>query len=173
MEKTVSNMKTELAKIRTGRATPALLDSIKVDYYGTPTPLKKIATVSAPEGRLLVITPWDPQAIGDIEKAILKSELGLVPSKDTKVIRIPIPPLTEERRNELVKFTKKIAEDTKVTVRQVRRDCIDSLKQFEKDKKITEDELKKNQDRTQELTDEYVKKIDEVMAAKEKEIMEI
>jgi ribosome recycling factor len=173
MEKTINNLRLEFGKIRTGRATPSLLDSIKVEYYGQPTPLKKIASVSAPEGRLLVVTPWDPKSIPDIEKAILKSELGLVPSKDTKMIRIPIPPLTEERRSELVKFTKKIAEDIKVTVRQIRRDAIEGIKKLEKEKSITEDELKKGQDRAQKLTDEYIKKIDEVMAAKEKEIMEV
>jgi len=173
MEKSLISLKGEFAKIRTGRATPSLLDSIKVDYYGNPTPLKKIATVSAPEARLLIITPWDPQAINEIEKSILKSELGLVPSKDKQRIRIPIPPLTEERRGELVKFTKKLAEDSKIAIRQIRRDCNDSLKKLEKDKSITEDELKKNQDRTQKLTDEYIKKVDEIMAGKEKEIMEI
>ncbi len=173
MEKSIGNLRGEFSKIRTGRATPSLLDSIKVDYYGQPTPLKKIATVSAPEARLLVITPWDPKAISEIEKAILKSELGLVPSKDNKIIRIPIPPLTEERRQELVKFTKKLAEDTKVSIRNIRRECNDSLKQLEKDKNITEDDLNKNQDRSQKLTDDYIKKIDEVMGEKEKEIMEI
>lgn len=173
MEKSLANLRVEMSKIRTGRATPSLLDSIRVDYYGTPTPLKKIASVSAPEGRLLVVTPWDLKSIPDIEKAILKSELGLVPAKDSKMIRIPIPSLTEERRRELVKFTKKIAEDTKVVVRQVRRDCNESLKKLEKDGDITEDDLKKGQDRSQKLTDEYIKKLDEVIAAKEKEIMEI
>jgi len=173
MEKSLTNLRTELAKIRTGRATPALLDSIKVDYYGALTPIKNMASVSAPEGRLLVVTPWDPKAIPEIERAILKSELGLVPLKDTKMLRIPIPSLTEERRRELVKFTKKIIEDLKVVLRQSRRDCIEDLKNLEKGKKITEDELKKGQDRAQKLTDEYVKKADDVMTAKEKEIMEI
>lgn len=173
MERSIANFRGELGKIRTGRATPALLDSIKVDYYGTPTPLKKIASVSAPEGRLLVVTPWDPKSIPDIEKAILKSELGLVPQKDTKMIRLPIPPLTEERRQELVRFVKKMSEDAKVTVRQIRRDCNEELKKLEKDKSITEDDLKKSQERSQKLTDEYMKKVDEVLASKEKEIMEI
>ncbi len=172
MEKTLKVLGDEFSQLRTGRASSALVDSITVDYYGTSTPLNQMATISTPEPRMLIVQPWDQSAIGEIEKAILKSELGIVPQNDGKFIRLPIPSLTEERRKELVKLANKYGEDTKVAVRNVRRQGMDDLKQAEKDKKISEDDHKKGQQKIQELTDAYVKKVDEIVGQKSKEILE-
>ncbi|NNG46660.1 MAG: ribosome recycling factor, partial [Deltaproteobacteria bacterium] len=146
---------------------------IKVDYYGTSTPLQQVGTLSVPESRLITITPWDAKMVGPIEKAIQASSLGLNPSSDGKVVRIPIPPLTEERGKDLVKVVKKMAEDARISVRNIRRDSIDRIKEREKKKEISEDEMKRYQDRVQKETDNYVKKIDEILKAKEQEIMEV
>lgn len=173
MEKTLNHYKEELKSVRTGRASVSLFDGIRVDYYGTPTPLSGVATISTPEARLIVISPWDATIIPTIEKAILNGNMGFNPSNDGKIIRIPIPPLTEERRKEFVKMIKKMSEDTKVAIRNERRDANDSLKKLEKDKEISEDDLKKAQDKVQVVTDEFIKKVDVVTEAKEKDIMEI
>ncbi len=173
MQKTLNVLQREFASIRTGRASVSLLDGITVDYYGTPTPLNQIATLSAPESNLIVIQPWDPTTIKEIEKAILRSDLGLTPTSDGKVIRLSIPPLTEERRKQLVKVVKKIAEESRVAIRQIRKDGNDDLKRLEKNKEISEDELHKAQEQIQKITDKYTKKIDELLEKKEEEIMEI
>lgn len=173
MAKAAEALKAELAAIRTGRANPALLEGVKVQSYGALVPLNQVAGVSVPEPRLLVIQPWDKNALAEVEKAILKSELGLTPMNDGRVIRLPIPTLTEERRRELTKLVKKMAEDHKVTVRNIRREANDEIKKLEKDKKVSEDDSKKALERTQELTDKAIKGIDEVLAKKEKEIMEV
>jgi ribosome recycling factor len=173
MEKAISALVKELGKVRTGRASPALLDDIRVDYYGTPSPLNQVATLSVPESRLIVIQPWDHSLIGAIEKAILKSELGMTPANDGKLIRITIPRLTEERRKELVKLVKKMGENSKIEVRNIRRETIEILRTKEKGKEISEDELHQLQDQVQKTTDTFVGQIDEVIAEKEKEIMEI
>jgi ribosome recycling factor len=173
MEKTLSSLKTDLNKVRTGRASLALFDDIRVDYYGTLTPLNQMATLAVPEPRLITIQPWDTSVIGEIEKAILKSELGVTPASDGKIIRITIPRLTEERRKELVKVVKKMAEGAKVAVRNIRRETNDQLKGLEKDKKISQDQLRQWMDKVQVSTDKFIKKVDEVLAAKEKEILEI
>ncbi|MCK5553362.1 MAG: ribosome recycling factor, partial [Deltaproteobacteria bacterium] len=163
----------DLNKVRTGRASLALFDDIRVDYYGTQTPLKQMATLSVPESRLVIIQPWDPQMIGEIEKAILKSELGVTPTSDGKIIRITIPRLTEERRKELVKIVKKMGEGGKVAVRNIRRDANEDLKRMEGDKAISKDELHQNMEKVQNITDSFIGKIDDVLSAKEKEILEI
>jgi ribosome recycling factor len=173
MTKSIEILKRDLKRIRTGRASPALLDGMMVDYYGSPTPINQHATLSVPEPRQIVIQPWDSQALPDIEKAILKSELGLNPMNDGKIVRISLPPLTEERRKELVKVVKKMAEEFKVQVRNHRRDANEMLKDLKKEKEITEDDLRKGQDKVQKTTDEYIAKVDEIVAEKEKEIMEI
>jgi len=173
MEKTLSSLKSDLNKVRTGRASLALFDDIRVDYYGTSTPLNQMATLSVPEPRLITIQPWDTSIIGEIEKAILKSELGVTPASDGKIIRITIPRLTEERRKELVKVVKKMAEGAKVAVRNIRREANEQLKGLEKDKKISQDQLHQWVDKVQVSTDKYIKRVDEVLAAKEKEILEI
>ncbi len=173
MEKTVTGFTNDLKRIRTGRASTAILDGIRVDYYGNPTPLNQLATVSAPEPRLLIIQPWDAGSMGDIEKAILKSDLGLTPANDGKVVRISIPNLTEERRKELVKTVKKISEDFKVALRNHRRDSIEFLKELKKEKGISEDNYFRLHEKVQEITDEYIKNTDAILAEKEKEIMEI
>ncbi len=173
MQQAVQAARRELASIRTGRANPALLDRITVDYYGTPTPLNQMASISVPEARLLVIQPWDKSVLKDIEKAILSSELGLTPTSDGSVIRIQIPQLTEERRRDLAKLARKEAEDKRVAVRNVRRDANDELKRLEKEGVISEDDCRRAQTDVQELTDKYVKEIDELLAVKEKEIMEV
>jgi ribosome recycling factor len=173
MEKTLSSLKTDLNKIRTGRASLALFDDIRVDYYGTPTPLNQMATLSIPEPRLITVQPWDASILGEIEKAILKSELGVTPANDGKIIRITIPRLTEERRKELVKIVKKMAEGTKVAVRNIRREANDQLKGWEKNKKISQDQLHQWMDKVQKSTDQFIEKVDSVLAAKEKEILEI
>jgi len=173
MEKTLSSFKTDLNKVRTGRASLALFDDIRVDYYGSSTPLNQMATLAVPEPRLITIQPWDTSVIGEIEKAILKSELGVTPASDGKIIRITIPRLTEERRKELVKVVKKMAEGAKVSVRNIRREANDQLKIWEKDKKISQDQLHQWMEKVQVSTDRYIKKVDEVLATKEKEILEI
>ncbi len=173
MSKSVDALQKELKRIRTGRASLALLDGIMVDYYGSPTPINQLASLSIPEARQILIQPWDAQALSEIEKAIQKSELGLNPSNDGKIIRIVLPPLTEERRRELVKVVKKIAEDYKVQIRNHRRDANDMLKDLKKDKEITEDDMHRSQDEVQKITDDYVSKIDELAKEKEDEIMEI
>ena len=172
MDKSLESLKKEFAKVRTGRASPSLLDGIRVDYYGTPTPLNHVATISVPESRLIVIQPWDSKLIGEIEKAIKKSELGLNPINDGKLIRINIPPLTEERRKELVKIVKKMAEECKVSLRNHRRNANERLKEMKKNKEISEDDLFRFQEQVQKITDEYVKKCDEILEVKQKEIME-
>jgi len=173
MGKVINAFQRELATLRAGRATPALLDRIEVDYYGTLTPLNQLAGVSAPESRLLIIQPWDKQSIGDVEKAILKSDLGLTPTSDGNVIRLTIPQLTEERRKELVKVVRKKAEECKVSIRNIRRDANEEIKQLEKSSDITEDERRLAQDNIQEITDKKIVEIDEVTAAKEKEMMAV
>lgn len=173
MDKTITHFKEELKSIRTGRASIAMFDGVTVDYYGNPTPLNGVATLSAPEPRLITIQPWDASIIGTIEKAIQNANMGFNPSNDGKIIRIPIPQLTEERRKELVKMVKKLAEDNKVAIRNLRRDGNDKIKKLEKDKEISEDDSKKYVDQIQTVTDDYIKKVDEVTASKEKEIMEI
>ncbi|HPW68199.1 MAG TPA: ribosome recycling factor [Deltaproteobacteria bacterium] len=173
MEKTVAAMKQSLQKVRTGRASIGILDGIMVDYYGTPTPLKQLATLAVPEPRLITIQPWDKGAISSIEKAIFKSELGLTPANDGKIIRVPIPPLNEERRRDLVKMVKKMAEEYRVEIRNHRRDANAMLKDLEKDKEISQDELKTSQDKVQDLTNDYIKQVDTLLVDKEKEIMEV
>ena len=173
MEKAMSALEREFAKLRTGRASTSLVDGIKADYYGTPTPISQMASVAVPDSRTITIQPWDKGGIAVVEKAILKSDLGLTPVNDGKIIRISIPPLTEERRKELVKVSRKYGEDAKVAVRNVRRDANDSLKKLEKDKTITEDEQKKAEADVQKLTDKFVGEVDKKCAAKEKEIMDI
>lgn len=172
MQKAVENLKHELATLRTGRATPSLLDRVTVDYYGVPTQINALANVSAPEPRLLVVAPWDKNTLGLIEKAILKSDLGLNPTNDGKVIRLAIPQLTEERRRDMTKTVKKRTEEGRVALRNVRRDAHEDLKKAEKDKQISEDDLKRGADRLQKLTDSFIALADEVGANKEKEIME-
>jgi len=173
MEAALEHLKHELAGLRTGRASVALLDGIRVDYYGTMTPLKQVANLSTPEARLITVQPWEPQLIKEIEKAISASGLGITPSNDGKVIRIPIPPLTEERRKELTKICKKHGEDTKVHVRGFRRDANEELKKLQKDAKLTEDELRKGEAEIQKLTDQYIQKIDDVIKKKEHDILEV
>jgi ribosome recycling factor len=173
MEKTLSSLKTDLNKVRTGRASLSLFDDIRVDYYGTQTPLSQAATLSVPEPRLITIQPWDTSITAEIEKAILKSELGLTPSSDGKIIRIPIPRLTEERRKELVKVIKKMAEATKVALRNIRREANEQLKGLEKNKKIPQDQLHQMMEKVQISTDKYIEKVDVALAVKEKEILEI
>ncbi|MEZ4600472.1 MAG: ribosome recycling factor [Syntrophotaleaceae bacterium] len=173
MEKAIEAQKKDLARVRTGRASTNLLDEIRVNYYGTPTPLNQVGTLAVPEARLITIQPWEKNLIPEIEKAILKSDLGLNPASDGSLIRLVIPPLTEERRKEMVKMVRRMCEDTRISIRNLRRDANESLKKLEKDKEISEDELKRGEKEIQELTDQYVKKADEVVAVKEKEIMEI
>jgi ribosome recycling factor len=173
MDLSVSALRKELAKLRTGRASTGLLEHVVVEYYGATTPLNQLATLSAPEPRLLVIQPFDRSAMGDIEKAILKADLGLTPNNDGKIIRIPIPHLTEERRKELVKHVKKVGEEFRVSLRNHRRDAIERLKELEKKKEITADDFKHGQDRVQKITDDFIGRIDKVVKAKEEEVMEV
>jgi len=173
MGKSVETFKNELSKVRTGRASISLLDGISVDAYGSPMPMNQVATMTIPESRMIAIQPWDPQMVPAIEKAIMASNLGLTPANDGKVIRLTIPQLTEERRKELVKQARKVAEEFRVAIRNVRREAIDILKQQKKDKDISEDDLFKLQDDAQKETDAYVKKIDAVTENKEKEMMEV
>ena len=173
MERSIDAFRKELGKVRTGRASFSLLDGVKVDYYGTPTPLQQVGTLSVPESRLITVTPWDTKMIGPIEKAIQGSGLGLNPSSDGKTVRIPIPPLTEERRRELAKVVRKMGEDARVAVRNVRREAIEKLKDRERKKEISEDVVKRGQERIQKETDAHVKKIDEILKTKEQEILEV
>lgn len=173
MESSIAILQKELAGIRTGRASLALLDGIKVDYYGNPSPLTQVASLSVPDSRLITIQPWDTSLLPAIEKAILSSNLGLTPANDGKIIRIPIPPLTEERRKELVKVVKKIAEDCKVAIRNVRRESMEHLKSLEKNKKISQDDHKKANDEVQKITDKFIKRVDDITAKKDKEILEV
>ena len=172
MEKSVDALKRDLKRLRTGRASLSILDGIKVDYYGTLTPLNQMATLAVPESRLITIQPWDVSVIKDMEKALLKSDLGLTPSNDGKIIRIAIPPLTEERRKELVKVVHKMCEDYKISLRNIRRDANELLKSMKKDGDISEDDLYKAQDQVQKITDEHIKLIDDCFKDKEKEILE-
>lgn len=173
MKKTLNALQDEFNSIRTGRASPALLDKVRVDYYGQKTPLSQIATISVPEARLIVIQPWDRSLFSEIEKAILKSDLGLNPSNDGKVLRIAIPPLTEERRRELVKTARNIAEQSRVSIRNIRRDGLEELKKLQSAGGGAEDELKKEESELQKLTDEYIAHVAKILETKEKEIMEI
>ncbi|MDO9585504.1 MAG: ribosome recycling factor [Syntrophales bacterium] len=173
MEKTIQSLEKSLNKVRTGRASLALLDGIKLDYYGSSTPLNQVATLSVPESRLIVISPWDSTVIGAIEKAIHKSDLGLMPSNDGKVVRLAIPPLTEERRKDLAKVVRKTAEEYKVKQRNLRRDANEQYKNLKKANEISEDEMYSYQEKVQKLTDKYIEKTDEILTMKEKEIMEI
>uniref|UniRef100_I2Q4K6 Ribosome-recycling factor n=1 Tax=Desulfovibrio sp. U5L TaxID=596152 RepID=I2Q4K6_9BACT len=173
MKKALSVLDKEFARLRTGRATTSLLDGVRVDYYGTVTPLEQIASVSTPDSRTITIQPWDRKAFNDVERAILKSDLGLTPVNDGKIIRISIPPLTEDRRKDLAKVAKKYAEEAKVAIRNVRRDANEALKKKKNDKAISEDDQHKGQEDVQKLTDGYIAKTDEALAKKEKEIMEI
>ena len=173
MRKAIEALSRNMASLRAGYATPALVEHIRVDYYGTPTPLNQLATIAAPEARLLIIQPWDRAIIGDIEKAIHKSALGLNPSNDGSAIRLVIPPLTEERRRDLVKVAQKRVEECKVTLRQVRRDAIQGAKDAEKNKEISQDESRRVQDRLQKITDGFVAEADQIGKGKEKEILEI
>ena len=173
MERSIEAFRKELGKVRTGRASFSLLDGVKVDYYGTPTPLQQVGTLSVPESRLITVTPWDTKMVGPIEKAIQGSGLGLNPASDGKVVRIPIPPLTEERRKELAKMVRKMAEDARIAVRNVRREAIEKLKDRERKKEISEDDVKRGQERVQKETDACVKKIDDILKAKEQEILEV
>jgi len=173
MESALEHLKRDLAGLRTGRASVALLDNIRVDYYGTMTPLKQVANLSTPEARLLTIQPWEPQLIKEIEKALATSGLGVTPSNDGKMIRVPLPPLTEERRKELTKICKKHGEETKILVRGFRRDANEELKKLQKDAKLTEDDLRKAEADVQKLTDQYTQKIDDVIKKKDQEILEV
>ncbi len=173
MEKSLESLLHETAKTRTGRANPALLEGVMVDYYGTPTALKALATLSAPEARLLTVQPFDPGAMDAIEKAILKSDLGLTAVNDGKLLRVPVPELTEDRRRELVKQVKKMGEHHKLGVRHARRDAISLLKELEKESELSKDESHRAQKKIQDLTDEFVQKVDQAIAAKEEEILRI
>jgi ribosome recycling factor len=173
MEGALEHLRRDLAGLRTGRASVALLDNVRVDYYGTMTPLRQVANLSTPEARLITIQPWEPQLIKEVEKALSISGLGITPSNDGKIIRVPLPPLTEERRKELSKICKKHGEDTKVHIRGFRRDANEELKKLQKDAKLTEDELRKSEAEIQKLTDQYVQKIDDAIKKKEQEILEV
>jgi ribosome recycling factor len=173
MEKAIQVLKKDLAALRAGRATPALLDKVVVEYYGSEMPVNQLANISTPDPRTLVIQPWDKSALAEIERAILKSDLGLTPSNDGNVIRINLPALTQERRAELVKVVKKTGEEAKVAIRNIRRDANDEIKKLEKNGDISEDESRRGQDEIQKLTDKFIQEADKVVAAKEKEIMEI
>lgn len=173
MGKTVSVLSADYAAIRAGRANAAVLDKIRVDYYGTPTPINQMAAISVAEARILIIQPWDSSTLSPIEKAIQTSDIGINPQNDGKVIRLTFPQLTEERRKELGKEVKKTAEDSRVAIRSIRRDCIDKVKKMEKASEITEDDLKIAEKKLQDITDKYIKEIDKISADKEKEIMAI
>jgi len=172
MKKAVEATKREFGELRSGRANPKMVEGIRVNYYGTPTLLKDIATISIPEAKLLVINPWDPNSIKDIERAILQSDLGITPMVDGKIIRLIVPPLSEERRMELIKLVKKAAEEGKISIRTIRRDAKDKIKSLEKNKKISEDDRFKGEEELQKLTDKYTKEIDKILEDKEKELKE-
>ena len=173
MERSIEALHKELARIRTGRASLALLDGITIDYYGSPTPLNQVATLAVPESRLITIQPWDKSQLGLIEKAIQRSDLGVTPTNDGQVVRLAIPALTAERRQELVKQVKKIGEETKIALRNVRRDGNDTLKALEKDKQVSEDDWRRGQEHVQSITDRFIAKTDEILSAKEREVMEV
>ena len=173
MEKSISVYSERLAEVRAGRANPAILNKVKIDYYGTPTPINQVAGISVPEARLIVIQPWDASILKEIEKAILASEIGINPNNDGKVIRLAFPELNEERRKEIVKDIRKMAEEAKVAIRSIRRDAIDEAKVMQKNSEISEDELKGAEDNIQKLTDKYVEQIDNILDKKEKEVMSI
>jgi ribosome recycling factor len=173
MDRSLAALRKDLARIRTGRASLALLEGISVDYYGTTTPLNQLATLAAPESRLMTIQPWDKSQIGPIEKALQRSDLGLTPVNDGKMIRLAIPPLTAERRQNLVKQVKKMGEESKVALRNVRREGNDWLKDLEKAKEISEDDLRRGQEHMQKITDRFIGQVDEVLSAKEREILEV
>ena len=173
MNKAVKALRKEMTKVRTGRASTSLLDDVMVEYYGSPTPLNQVATLSTPEARLITVQPWEKNLIPQIEKAIFKADLGLTPSSDGQLIRLPVPALTEERRREMVKIIKRMAEETKISVRNTRRDANENLKMLEKEKEITEDERKRAEKDVQQITDEYVAAVDDLVEAKELEVMEV
>ena len=173
MDKTVGVFENNLAEVRAGRANPAILNKIKIDYYGVPTPISQVAGISVPEARLIVIQPWDLGILKEIEKEILKSDIGINPNNDGKVIRLSFPELNEERRKEIVKSIKKMAEESKIAVRSIRRDGIEEFKKKQKDSEITEDELKGAENEIQKLTDKYVEEVDKIAEAKEKEVMSV
>ncbi|MGB9852691.1 MAG: ribosome recycling factor [Candidatus Kapaibacteriota bacterium] len=172
MNKSLEYYKQQLAKVRTGRANASILDNVKVDYYGTPTPITQVATINVPDAKTIIVQPWDSSTINAIEKAIKQSELGFNPVNDGRILRIPVPPLTEERRREIVKFCKKLTEEAKIAIRNIRRDQIEIIRKAEKDKELTEDDRKLGEEKIQKVTDEFIKKVDELFAAKEKEILE-
>jgi ribosome recycling factor len=173
MDRAVDALRRELNNLRTGRATPALLENVMVEYYGVPTPLKQIASISAPDARAILVQPWDKQALRDIERGLMKSEMGFNPSNDGNVITVPIPPLTQERRQDMVKMLKRKVEEDKVSVRNIRRDGIDSLRKMERDKSISQDQNRRSQEQIQKTTDSHIEAIDEIGAAKEAEIMQV
>ena len=173
MEKSLLSTQSELGKVRTGRASLTLLDTVRVNYYGNPVPLKQVANCAIPEPRLITIQPWDRSLLGEIEKAIMKADIGITPNNNGFMIRLPIPPLTEERRRELVKLSHQLGEEGRVSIRNVRREALENLKKLEKDKKISQDEERNGGTDVQKLTDEFVRKIDEAIKAREVEIMEI
>lgn len=173
MEKSISVYQEKLSEVRAGRANPAILNKVKIDYYGTPTPINQVAGVSVPEARLIVIQPWDVSILKEIEKAILASDIGINPNNDGKVIRLAFPELNEERRKEIVKDIKKMAEEAKVAIRAIRREGIDNAKAKQKEGEITEDELKKAEDEIQKMTDKNIEEIDKILAVKEKEVMSV
>ena len=173
MDKSIESLRKEYQRVRTGRASTSLLDEVKVDFYGSISPVNQVATLAVPEARTITIQPWDPKMIQPIEKAIMNANLGITPANDGKVIRLNLPPLTEERRKDIVKQLKRDAEDAKVALRNIRRDAIDALKKLEKDKQISEDELKRAEKEVQDFTNSHVSKTDEVLLHKEKEVMEV
>jgi len=173
MDKAIKALKKEMTKVRTGRASTALLDDVKVEYYGVPTPLSQVATLAAPEARLITVQPWEKNLLPAIEKAIFKADIGLTPSSDGQLIRLPVPALTEERRLEMVKLIKRMAEDARISVRNARRDANENLKMLEKEKELTEDEQKRGEKDVQQLTDEYISNIEVVIQNKEQELLEI
>lgn len=173
MEKAIASVKREFANVRTGRANPAILDKIQVDYYGTPTPIRQMSNVTVQDGTTLVISPYDKTGLAEMERAIMKSDLGITPSNDGNVIRIMFPQLTEDRRKEIVKDVKKITEEGKIALRNARRDMTDALKKIEKEESISEDEIKKQQDEIQKLTDKYVKDVESLCQEKEKEVLTV
>ncbi|NCO51316.1 MAG: ribosome recycling factor [Deltaproteobacteria bacterium] len=173
MDKAIKALRRDMSRVRTGRASVSLLDEIKVDYYGTPSPLSQVASLSVPEPRMIVIQPWEKKLIGEIERAIFKSDLGLTPSSDGTIIRLPIPALTEERRKEMAKQVRRMGEDAKVSIRSARRDANEQLKSLEKDKEISTDELKHGEKEVQQLTDDFVATVDAVVKEKEQELLEV
>jgi ribosome recycling factor len=173
MNRAIDALRRDLNTLRTGRATPALLENITIEYYGVPTPLKQIASISAPDARAILVQPWDKQSLREIEKSLMKSEMGFNPSNDGNIITVPIPPLTQERRQELVRLLKRKIEEGKVSIRNVRRDGLETLRKMEKDKLISQDQNRRSQDRLQKATDTHIKTIDEVAVSKEAEIMQV